>query len=466
MKQLLEKDSIFKMNKSISLIKSGLLIGSLFIGGISIGQQSRPLSLEEAVAASLAHSNELKIDESKINAAIASVQDAKNSRLPDIDVSGQYLRVNEPNINLKFDISAENSEEEGSGGGSFPAVNQVMFGMATASLPLFTGGKITQSIASAKFLETATRLDAQYDRQRVIQNTVAAYYNLYKAQAAVALVKENLKSSGQRVKDFQNLEINGLVARNDLLKVQLQESNLELALINAENNVAICNYNFNLMLGLDGQTSLVLDSTTLAPIPLPQSIDEWETSALDHRADYQSLSSREQAAQAGVKIARSAYYPALAVSAGYMGANIPHALTVTNAINAGVGLSYNLGSLYKAGAKVRQAKAQEEELLWQRQLLSEGIKSEIHQAYLNYSQSLKKIQVYLKAMEQANENYRITKNKYDNSLATTTDLLDADVARLQAQIDYAYANADAAVAYHKLYESAGLEVSIFTAQHN
>ncbi len=453
------------MSKSISFIKSGLVIGSLFIGGVTFGQQSRSLSLEDAVAASLAHSNELKIDESKISGATATVREAKNSRLPDIDVSGQYLRVNEPNLDLKFANSGENSDDEGSTAGSFPAVNQVMFGMATASLPLFTGGKINQSIASAKFLETATRLDAQHDRQRIIQNTVAAYYNLYKAQAAVALVKENLKSSQQRVRDFQNLEANGLVARNDLLKVQLQESNLELALINAENNADVCNYNFNLMLGLDGRTALILDTVSLAETPLAQSEDEWKINALDHRADYQAVAKREQAAQAGVKIAKSAYYPALAISAGYMGANIPHALTITNAVNAGLGLSYNLGSLYKAGAKVRQAKAQEEELVWHRQQLSEGIKSEIHQAYLNYAQSLKKIEVYRKATEQANENYRITKNKYDNSLATTTDLLDADVARLQAQLDYTYAKADASVAYHQLHESAGVEAEIFTAQH-
>ena len=452
------------MDTTIRFIRTGSVIGALLIFGFASGQESHPLSLGDAVVASLAHSNELKIDKSKINASTAAVQDAKNSRLPDIDISGQYLRVNEPNIGLKFD-SGENEGEQESAGGSFPAVNQVMFGMATASLPLFTGGKINQSIASAKFLETAARLDAQYDRQHIIQNTVSAYYNLYKAQAAVALVKENLKSSQQRVKDFQNLEANGLVARNDLLKVQLQESNLELALINAENNAAVCNYNFNLMLGLDGQTLLALDTAVLIATPLALSVDEWEANALDHRSDYQALANRKQAAHAGVNIAKSAYYPALAISAGYMGANIPHALTVTNALNAGLGLSYNLGSLYKAGAKIRQAKAQEEELLWHREQLSEGIKSQIHQAYLDYSQSLKKIEVYLKAMEQANENYRITKNKYENSLATTTDLLDADVARLQAQIDYAYAKADAAVAYHKLYESAGLEPTTFTARH-
>jgi outer membrane protein TolC len=48
------------------------------------------------------------------------------------------------------------------------------------------------------------------------------------------------------------------------------------------------------------------------------------------------------------------------------------------------------------------------------------------------------------------------KNKFDNSLATTSDLIDADIAQLQAKLSYTLARADAFVAYHKLLQSAGL----------
>ena len=67
----------------------------------------------------------------------------------------------------------------------------------------------------------------------------------------------------------------------------------------------------------------------------------------------------------------------------------------------------------------------------------------------------KKIEVYAKATEQATENYRIVKNKYDNALATATDLLEADVAQLQARLNYVFAKADAMVAYNKLLETSG-----------
>ena len=70
--------------------------------------------------------------------------------------------------------------------------------------------------------------------------------------------------------------------------------------------------------------------------------------------------------------------------------------------------------------------------------------------------SEKKIEVYQKAVEQAAENYRITKNKYDNTLATTTDLLDADLAQLQTKLNLSNATIDKVVAYNKLLQTAGI----------
>jgi outer membrane protein TolC len=60
------------------------------------------------------------------------------------------------------------------------------------------------------------------------------------------------------------------------------------------------------------------------------------------------------------------------------------------------------------------------------------------------------------AIDQGTENYKITKNKYENSLVTVTDLLDANVALLQAQISLELAKADAIVAYNTLLEKAGV----------
>jgi outer membrane protein len=119
-------------------------------------------------------------------------------------------------------------------------------------------------------------------------------------------------------------------------------------------------------------------------------------------------------------------------------------------------VQYSLSSLWKNGAKVQQAKAREKELEVNGEQLSDAIRLQIAQAYQAYLVSVKKIDVYQTAVAQATENYRILKNKYENSLATATDVLDADVAQLQAKLNYAFAKSDALVAYHKLLQASGL----------
>ena len=147
--------------------------------------------------------------------------------------------------------------------------------------------------------------------------------------------------------------------------------------------------------------------------------------------------------------------PSLNLTGGYIAADIPHFFTVTNALNVGVGVSYNIASLWKTKSKVQQADARVKQMDATEAILDDNIKREVNRNYLNLLSNRKKIEVYVTAVAQAEENYRIVKNKFDNSLATTTDLLEADVAQLQARLNYTLARADAFVTYHKLLQSTG-----------
>lgn len=443
-----------KINKLI------LFAMALFIGTAATAQGTRSLSLDEAITLSLQNSNELKLSNAKIKQASAAAREARERRLPDFKLSGSYLRLAQPDIDLKVKLGGSSSqqqsgEESATSSSASPTVNQAMYGMASVSLPIFTGFKIQYGIESAKYLEQAAKLDAEKDRDAVIQNTVAAYSNLYKSKAALELVKENLRQSEQRVKDFANLEKNGVIARNDLLKVQLQQSNIELALVDAQNNYELSSINMNLMLGLPENTMLLADSNAMNYLADAGTFDAWQTAALENRSDAAALKYRERAAHAGVKAAKGDYYPNIALTGGYIAAYIPDFITITNALNAGVGLSYSPSSLWKTGSKVAQAKAQLEQVQINEGILSDAIRLQVAQAYQSYLSAVKKLDVYAKAVQQANENYRITKNKYDNSLATTTDLLDADVAQLQAKINQTNGKADAMVAYKKLLQASG-----------
>ncbi|MEO7047789.1 MAG: TolC family protein, partial [Ferruginibacter sp.] len=195
-----------------------------------LAQDTKSISLQEAIDLSIKNSKNLKAANARIDEATAGVKEAYNNQLPDFKVSGSYLRLSSANVDLK-------TKSDSAGGGRTPKVNSAAYGIANLSLPIYAGGRIKYGIESAKYLAQAASLDADNDKDAVIYNTTNAYINLYKAGAAVNIVKENLQSSLSRDTNFSNLEKNGLLARNDLLKSQLQTSNIELSLLDAENNL-------------------------------------------------------------------------------------------------------------------------------------------------------------------------------------------------------------------------------------
>jgi len=360
--------------------------------------------------------------------------------------------------NVNLDMQAKGNNSGGSGGTptESPKVNQAIYGMMNISLPIYTGGKIKYGIESSSFLEKAAQLDAENDKEEIIQNAIEAFANLYKAKTAMQLVQENLQQSQQRVKDFSNMEKNGLLPRNDLLKAQLQTSNIELGLLDAENNWKLANVNMNLMLGLPIATELVLDTTRIERKKDDRVLDDYIQAALTNRKDMEAMDYRKKAAESGVKSAKAELYPSLNLTGGYIAADIPNVLTVTNAMNVGVGVSYSISSLWKNKAKVQQAETKVKQLNAAEAMMDDYIKLDVSKSYLNLLSMRKKIDVSAKAVEQAEENYHIVKNKFDNSLATATDVLDANVAKLQATLSYTLSRAEAFVAYHKLLQTSGL----------
>ncbi|HEY2650267.1 MAG TPA: TolC family protein [Puia sp.] len=413
----------------------------------------RKISMEEAIDLSIKNSKPLRAAHARIDQAVANTTISKQDQLPNLTISGSYLRVTQPNIDLHYKSNS---------GGSAAApisVNQAAYGIANLSLPVYSGLKIQYGIRSSELLEKAARLDADQDKEAVILNTIEAFSNLYKAKANLRVIQQNLAQSRSRDTDFANLEKNGLLARNDKLKALLQTANIELTMADVENNLKVTMVNMDIMLGLPEETILIPDSSSLTEPGAVKSLMDYEQLALQNRKDIQAIGFRKQSSEVGIKKAKADYYPSLSLTGGYIALDVPNFVTVTNAVTAGIGLNYNVSSLWKTNAHVSAAKAQLAEVQANEEELNEGIRKQINQAYEDLLTANKKIEVTRISIEQGAENYKIVKNKYDNSLLTVTDLLDANVLMLQSQISLELAKADAIVAYNTLLERAGILAS-------
>ncbi len=413
--------------------------------------QEKHLSLEEAVNMALASSDEAKISEAKVNSATQELQVTENNRYPDFKLSGQYNYLTNANVDLQ--LSTGNSDTTPEDGASQPAaqpqINQLLLGQANVSMPIFSGFKLKNSIKAGENSLKAAKLNAQNSNEEIALQTIQDYLNLYKARKTVDLVQESLKSAQQRVKDFNAMEQNGLLARNDLLKAQLQESNVQLSLDEAKKTAEILNYKLAVTLKLPEDTEIETSDSEFQRSGLI------ETGAEINRSDLEALKFQEQAAEKGIEVAKGNYFPSIALVGGYVALDLQNALTVSNAMNVGVGVSYNLSEIFKNKSEVKLAESKANELRHSIDLVSDKIKIQVKNARQDYKLAQKKFDVYSKSQEQAVENYRIVKDKYDNGLMDTNDLLEADVQQLQAKINLAYAQANIAQKYYELLQAQG-----------
>ncbi len=431
-----------KINNSFAII------AIMALGIITVhAQEKKHLTLEEAIHLGIENSKTLKIDDARLKQASANYLEAKNAQLPSVSVNATALALTNANVDLKM--------MEGGSGGSTPKANSAFLGQLSASLPIFAGGKIRYGIESTKYLIEATKLSGENDKSAIAYNISQAYNNLFKAQQAIEVLKENLTASQERDATFLRLENNGIIARNDRLKANLQTTNIELQLLEAENNFNIANINMDLLLGLNETTQIEIDSDYIAEATDEKPLDFYMNQAVANRKDLKALDYQRKAAALGTKAAKAEYYPTIGLSAGYVAADVPKILTITNAANIGVGIKYNLDTLWKKNSSIEKAKAQEEELSATNELVNDQIKISVNQDYQNAQLAKRKISVYQKALEQSEENFRITKNKYDNGLATMTDLLDANAAKISSRVNVINSKADAVLANIKLEETTG-----------
>ena len=425
-----------------------LAIAALLLLGFTEiqAQEKKLMTLKEAVEIAVTNSDAASLARAKVETSKLELGVTKNTQYPSVKATGQYMRLSSANVDSNIQSNSSSTEP------SRPLkVDQLMLGQVNASVPIFNGFKISNSIKESESMYKSETFSEKHSKEQIGLEVVEMFANLYKAQQMVGLIEDNLKSADQRVKDFKAMEENGLIARNDLLKAQLQQSNVQLSLDNAKKNTAIANYRLITLLKLPESTQVEIDIDAIRK----DMAAGQNNSGLGERNDLKSLELKKAAAEAGIKIAKANYYPSLSLSGGYIAFDLNNVLTVTNAMNVGVGLSYDISNIFKNSKNVKVAQSRVKETEFAVSQLNDKIKEEVFEANENYNLSLKQSAVYEKAVEQATENYRIVKDKYDNSLSDTNDLLEADYQQLQSQINQALSKADVAQKYYELQFAAG-----------
>ncbi|GAB3042111.1 TolC family protein [Spirosoma pulveris] len=419
--------------------------------------QSTPsvLPLNQAIQRALQNNKGIKLADTRTLAAEARAQEAKDRSLPQANASLAYSR---------YSLTGPFSLGSGSDGKALLTVPAGAFnatiGGATISKEVFGGFAEKSAELSANLLVRASQLDAQRNRSELVYTVTEAYYNIVKLIRSTSVIEQNIKQFDEREREAQNLQKEGVVTANEVLKIQLQRNNLQLSRLQVEKARQTALYNFNLLIGLPDDQAISVDTTLANPIASAEPLSNFLGQALQSRPEVQANSLRVQSAEAMLRNTKSAMYPHLGVSLGYNYINptarlVPEANSFISAWNVGAGLSYNIGSLYNMKGKLNTAKTAIDQASIQSQQQADQIRSEVVTAYNNYQLALEQQNVIRTAVGQAQENYRLTESRFRNGLVGSTDLLEADSFLLQAQLNVINATVDAQLAYQRLLKATG-----------
>ena len=435
-----------------------MLFGIFFIGiSSAAAQEKTSLPLNEAINLAWTNSNEVTLANTKVTTKKYELQSKKNNQYPDLKLSGQYQRL--ANAAVDFKLNQNNNAQQ------LPLVNQLMIGQLSASVPVFSGFKIHNSIAVQENLYQDEMATTSQTKDEIALRVIDYYTRLYKAQKRIELLKENQKSAQQRVKDFIELEKNGIIPRNDLLKSQLQVSKIQLNLDEINTNLKIINFYLVTLLKLNPETKLEIRESDFADFEIT-TIPTNDHLAIENRKDLEALRFQGKASEANIKIAKGSYYPTIAIIGGYTALDLSNVITVQNAMNIGVGISYDLSTILKNGTTVKLAENKFVEVQNSEAMLMDYVKIQVQKSIEDYDLSLKQNVVFSEALEQSAENYRIIKDKYDNGLSDTNDLLEADVEQLSSKINNALTKANTFQKYYELLSATGQLSQTFTISKN
>lgn len=199
------------MNKNIVKDLSSLCVTFLLLTFSSTvqAQESRTLSLQEAIDIGLGKSRMLSIGKEKIKAADARVDEVQASRLPALKFQTGYTRLSQvPPFIVSLPIPGTTPFTIA------PVIldNYVM--KLSAAQPVFTGFKLENLEESAELSAKAVQSDYDKDKNELIAMIKTQYWGFVKAQQFVRVAKENVEMLKAHLRDVEIMNKGGMASKN------------------------------------------------------------------------------------------------------------------------------------------------------------------------------------------------------------------------------------------------------------
>ena len=430
--------STHKFSKRFLVLSAAL---TMALSQSAFAGETVQLNLDDAMQRAFQTNPTISISKYELDSARANYNAARQSRGVSITASHQTQRggYNDDQYSNRLkgvDVATGNLVYDRVNAGK--GIGNSHSNGLTASLPIFTGGKLSGQIEQAKANYKYNEVGVQRTYNAMRSTVTNGYFNMLQMDNLQKLNAESVTRLADHLKNVQAQYDVGVVAKVDVLRSQVELANAKQTLIQAENNYQIAEANLNKIVGLPMDTNLKLDNI-LVYSAYDRTMDDCLAYAAEHRPELMQAKYNVDAAKGALKVARSGHMPQVSASASQAWSS--DSWPGDDNGNWGVGVNVSL-NVFDTGVTLSKIHGAEADLKKAEETYRDTVDSvnlDVRTNYLGLREAEKRINTTKLAVEQADEDYRIAQLRYMSGVGTNTDVLDAQVALTQAKTNYTQA---------------------------
>lgn len=433
------------------MIRKIMFVGLLLLGAASLADaQQQTLTIDQLFKSIEDNNAALRAQKSGVESADLGIESAKSKRLPDVDASLSVSYIGNVLLTDR-DFTDVHGLHSPHFGNNFSLQAQQV---------VYAGGAINAGIRLAELGKRQAETGVRLTRQQVRFVALGQYLDLYKVDNQIQVYEKNIELTRQLITDIKAKQSQGMALKNDITRYELQMESLKLGLTTLRNNRSILNHQLCNTLGMGQDVRITPDTTVIGKVYARNDEQYWQNQGAMSSPLLEQSANAIRIAEQKEKIAKSDMLPKVAFVAadnfdGPITFELPPINKNLNVWYVGVGVKYNISSLFKSNKRVRQTAVETRQAREEHAVQAEQLNNNVQAAYVQYQQTFVELATQQKSVELARQNYDVMNARYLSQLALVTDMVDASNLRLNAELKEVDARINIVYAYYRMKYVAG-----------
>lgn len=304
-------------------------------------------------------------------------------------------------------------------------------GYINAIQPIFTGGRIIYGNKLASLGEDVSELKDKMTEDEILLKTEEQYWLIVSLEEKSRTINKYEELLNRLLLQVEDAYKSGIVMKNDVLKVKLKLSEVQLNKSKLENGRKLAAMAFCQHIGISYDSSLVFkDELEISDLPQSYFVDKNE--ALKKRVEYSLLEKSVEAEELQTKIKRGEYLPQAAIGISEMYMKFDESKKRTFGMVFGT-VSVPISGWWSGSYELQERSIKEEIAENNLKNNSELLLLQIEKSWQDLNDAYKQYLLSKESKTQAEENFKVNEDSYKNGISTVSDLLEAQALLQQTQ---------------------------------